>query len=79
MKASNGGCGMSDEAVKGSAIMVFNIDITHHFSRFVDRYIPGYVFFGDIPASSSPKPLQRGAGLRLLVDETRRLVGLENF
>ncbi|GLB37741.1 putative P-loop containing nucleoside triphosphate hydrolase protein [Lyophyllum shimeji] len=33
MKAANGGRGMSDEAVKS----------------FVDRYIPGYVFFGDIP------------------------------
>ncbi|KAF9469977.1 P-loop containing nucleoside triphosphate hydrolase protein [Collybia nuda] len=58
MKASNGGRGMSDDAVKG----------------FVDRYIPGYVFFGDIPVSSSP-----WSGLRLLVDETRCLVGIEKF
>jgi len=63
MKATNGGRGMSDENVKA----------------FVDRYIPGYVFFGDIPAPSFGKSLMIGRGLRLLIDEKRHLVGLEKF
>ncbi|KAK7045540.1 hypothetical protein VNI00_007372 [Paramarasmius palmivorus] len=37
MKARNGGKGMTDAAVK-----LFSV-----FNSFVDRYIPGYVFFGD--------------------------------
>ncbi|RDB24832.1 putative ATP-dependent kinase TDA10 [Hypsizygus marmoreus] len=62
MKALNGGHGMSDDAVKS----------------FVDRYIPGYVFFGDIPPMFSQHPWT-GNGLRLLIDEQRHQVGVETF
>jgi hypothetical protein len=40
--------------------------------RFVDRYIPGYVFFGDVQR-------WQGRGLRLLLDEQRRQLGVETF
>jgi len=62
MKAANGGRGMSDEAVKA----------------FVDRYIPGYVFFGDIPPTSA-EPRWAGKGLKLLIDEQRQHLGVEAF
>jgi len=63
MKDRNGGKGMNDESVK----------------TFVDRYIPGYIFFGDIPASSSPMPPWTGRSLKLAIDENRRHVGLTVF
>lgn len=60
MKAQNGGRGMTDEAVKG----------------FVDRYIPGYVFFGDIPPehSSINPPRWIGSSLTVSIDDHRRLL-----
>ena len=51
------------------------LDFTHSLSnkcRFVDRYIPGYVFFGDVRR-------WQGKGLRLSLDEERRQVGVETF
>ncbi|KAF5380348.1 hypothetical protein D9615_004699 [Tricholomella constricta] len=62
MKSTNGGRGMSDEAVKA----------------FVDRYMPGYVFFGDIPPFSF-EPQWAGKGIKLLIDEERRQLGVERF
>ncbi|KAF8070749.1 P-loop containing nucleoside triphosphate hydrolase protein [Lyophyllum atratum] len=62
MKAANGGRGMSVEAVKA----------------FVDRYIPGYVFFGDILPTSA-KPRWAGKSLKLLIDEQRQQLGVEPF
>ncbi|KAF4598676.1 P-loop containing nucleoside triphosphate hydrolase [Pleurotus pulmonarius] len=69
MKAQNGGRGMSDEGVK----------------HFVDRYIPGYVFFGE--GVSKPfeeqgdvkHPPWLGNGLRLVIGEERELVAVEEF
>ncbi|KAG6813517.1 hypothetical protein H0H92_010222 [Tricholoma furcatifolium] len=61
MKIANGGQGMSDEAVKA----------------FVDRYIPGYVFFGD--TSPSITPTWSGKGLKLLIDGQRKPLGVETF
>ncbi|THV05136.1 P-loop containing nucleoside triphosphate hydrolase protein [Dendrothele bispora CBS 962.96] len=90
MKASNGGKGMTDSAVK----------------LFVDRYIPGYVFFGDgisrgyvgespwpyngdkITNDAAPQsgnltlyqsPRWLGKSLRLVLDEKREIVGIEQF
>ncbi|TFK44891.1 P-loop containing nucleoside triphosphate hydrolase protein [Crucibulum laeve] len=65
MKAKNGGRGMSDDAVKS----------------FVDRYIPGYVFFGDeIPSGPDYQhPKWTGKGLTLLVNERRAVVGTSTF
>ncbi|KAF8178600.1 P-loop containing nucleoside triphosphate hydrolase protein [Mycena galopus ATCC 62051] len=65
MKARNGGKGMSDADVKA----------------FVDRYIPGYVFFGDGPAIGfgdlSPRWL--GNSLRIHIDDNRVVVATEGF
>ncbi|KAJ3784896.1 P-loop containing nucleoside triphosphate hydrolase protein [Lentinula aff. detonsa] len=76
MKARNGGKGMSDAAVK----------------LFVDRYIPGYVFFADgifkgyiVPSDgktmsrTAAYPQWLGRSLRVYIDERRNVVGVENF
>jgi D-glycerate 3-kinase len=68
MKALNGGKGMDDAAVKSSVrdLRISNF-FAHFFFRFVDRYIPGYVFFSrppDLPSVS-------GHGLIVVLDETR--------
>ncbi|KAI0368973.1 P-loop containing nucleoside triphosphate hydrolase protein [Pilatotrama ljubarskyi] len=70
MKARNGGKGMSDEQVE----------------RFVDRYIPGYVFFGDgvvegyeeAPGKKVTPPWS-GHGLRIQIGETREVVEVSKF
>ncbi|KAG7449667.1 P-loop containing nucleoside triphosphate hydrolase protein [Guyanagaster necrorhizus] len=69
MKASNGGKGMSDDAVKS----------------FVDRYIPGYVFFGQgvtegfTDANGPCLPPWLGNGLRVIVDEKRQVTEVQQF
>jgi len=68
MKAHNGGRGMSDASVKS----------------FVDRYIPGYIFYGD---SCSPSTLHEqpegpkwiGKGLTLFLDESRTVIKATSF
>ncbi|OCH86087.1 P-loop containing nucleoside triphosphate hydrolase protein [Obba rivulosa] len=70
MKASNGGRGMTDAQVEA----------------FVDRYIPGYVFFGDgvsdgyVDANGERKlPPWCGHGLRIQIGENREVVNVEKF
>ncbi|KAJ6593521.1 P-loop containing nucleoside triphosphate hydrolase protein [Mycena capillaripes] len=65
MKARNGGQGMSDAGVKA----------------FVDRYIPGYVFFGDGPTAGfdSQKPRWIGNSLRIRIDDNRVVVGTDRL
>ncbi|KAJ7496955.1 P-loop containing nucleoside triphosphate hydrolase protein [Mycena latifolia] len=65
MKANNGGKGMSDAGVKA----------------FVDRYIPGYVFFGDGPTIGFKSQLPRwmGKSLRICIDQSRIVVRTEIF
>jgi len=66
MKAKNGGLGMTDEQIK----------------RFVDRYVPGYLFFLDTIESrdpSLPAPTWLNSGLKLLIDENRECLGSEKF
>ena len=78
MKASNGGQGMSDEAVKLLVTSQFPpLDQLFSQFRFIDRYIPGYVFFGDVQPSLPPRWPSKG--LRLFVDETRQLVSVEEL
>ncbi|KAH8115344.1 hypothetical protein DFH11DRAFT_1877101 [Phellopilus nigrolimitatus] len=67
MKAKNGGKGMTDAQVK----------------TFVDRYIPGYVFFakgierGYVDASGERRlPRWLGNGLKVAIDEERELVSV---
>lgn len=58
---------------------------TFHVVSFVDRYIPGYVFFGE--GVSKPFEMQGdvkhppwlGNGLRLVIGEERELVAVEEF
>ena len=54
--------------------------------RFVDRYIPGYVFFGDgvtkgyVDASGERRlPRWSGSGLSVSIDENRELVRTDTF
>jgi len=63
MKARNGGKGMSDAGVKA----------------FVDRYMPGYVFFGDGPTIgfASQQPRWIGNSLRIMINDSREVVGTE--
>ncbi|KAH9920803.1 P-loop containing nucleoside triphosphate hydrolase protein [Amylocystis lapponica] len=70
MKSLNGGKGMSDAQVEA----------------FVDRYIPGYVFFGDGITEGSigvagerRLPPWVGHGLRIQVGENREVVDVSNF
>lgn len=51
--------------------------------RFVDRYIPGYVFFGDGVTDgyidgdgTHHAPPWSGQGIRILIDEHREVVGV---
>jgi D-glycerate 3-kinase len=67
MKARNGGQGLTDAAVKS----------------FVDRYIPGYVFFGDVspPAGEQPQhiPVWAAKALTLTLDEARKVTEVSTF
>lgn len=69
MKAKNGGRGMTDEQV----------------AQFVDRYIPGYVFFGDgvtrgyMHDSGIEAPPWSGNGLQIQIDENRDILGVYTF
>jgi len=70
MKASNGGKGMTDEQV----------------AAFIDRYIPGYVFFGDgvtrgmlLEDGSRKMPPWAGNGLQVQIDEKRNVVETRVF
>lgn len=71
MKAQNGGRGMTDQQVK----------------QFVDRYIPGYVFFSDgvvrgsLSAVDSDRkpPSWIGKSLRLMLGAQREVVNVEKF
>ncbi|KIM40286.1 hypothetical protein M413DRAFT_446466, partial [Hebeloma cylindrosporum] len=66
MKAKNGGQGLTDAAVKS----------------FVDRYIPGYVFFGDhflSPVGGRDVPPWAGKALVLTLDEAREVTEVSTF
>ncbi|GJE91428.1 hypothetical protein PsYK624_075780 [Phanerochaete sordida] len=70
MKAQNGGKGMTDEQVE----------------KFVDRYIPGYVFFGDgvtngqlDKAGGVQRPPWLGNGLCIQIGEGREVVNVSKF
>ena len=83
MKEKNGGYGMSDAAVKTFVIQAYSMiwpKSGYLFNRFVDRYIPGYFFFGDLrPSSSNRRPEWTGNGLALYLNETRDVVSVETF
>ncbi|KAI6116022.1 P-loop containing nucleoside triphosphate hydrolase protein [Pisolithus sp. B1] len=68
MKARNGGKGMTDEQVKA----------------FVDRYIPGYVFFGDgvnngLLDTEGKPPRWIGSGLVVTIGQDRELIETSKF
>lgn len=69
MKARNGGRGMTDEQVE----------------QFVDRYIPGYVFFGDgvkegmMDSGGRQPPPWAGRSLQIQIDENRDIIHQSQF
>lgn len=84
MKEKNGGSGMSDAALKTFVIRAHYTTIWPKSgflcNRFVDRYIPGYIFFGDLRSSSFNRPPKwTGNGLALYLDESREVVSVETF
>jgi D-glycerate 3-kinase len=49
-------------------------------NRFVDRYIPGYVFFGDVSSSAKINPQKwHGKSLTLIIDNHRSLQEVVEF
>ena len=79
MKANNGGRGMSEAAVK-LFVRFHSGCIFAYFSRFVDRYIPGYVFFGELPPVATDRPPKWvGRGLVLCLDEAREVTNIGNL
>lgn len=87
MKSLNGGKGMSDEQVSkcvhllslGGCRLIISF-------RFVDRYIPGYVFFGDgvviggkADDGTPCSPPWLGNGLRIQIGETREVLNVDQF
>jgi len=86
MKAQNGGRGMSDDAVKSFVIFATTVamNINGASNSFVDRYIPRYVFFGDIPLgdrehTQKVRPKWTGKGLILCLDDNREVTGATSF
>ena len=74
MKARNGGHGMSEMAVKQLVPRsTWSLWCTSPSFRFVDRYIPGYVFFGDPPPVVGRPPK---SGLVLCLDEAREVTDI---
>ncbi|KAJ3519881.1 hypothetical protein NM688_g9240 [Phlebia brevispora] len=70
MKSLNGGKGMTDDQV----------------SKFVDRYIPGYIFFGDgivkggeDESARSIRPPWLGNGLSIQIGEKRDVLKVDSF
>ena len=49
--------------------------------RFIDRYIPGYVFFGDVSTQDTVHHGTRwaGKGLKILLNDTREMVDCASF
>jgi D-glycerate 3-kinase len=88
MKARNGGMGMSDAEVNGFVQPLINmtrpeLNLLH---RFVDRFIPGYVFFEDGVRQGTKnadgtykQPSWSGNGLVITIGEDRNVVGVTNF
>lgn len=84
MKAANGGIGMTDEQVKK---YVQEVWVSLHCKlivsvRFVDRYIPGYVFFGEGVRRGGRvegRPAWEGRGLGITIDQDRRVLETEHF
>lgn len=95
MKARNGGKGMTDSQVEASVFALVYIyrsyfhKLTFHFSSFVDRYIPGYVFFGDGVTKgdlgqddeTGPRamPPWIGRGLIIQIGQDRQVVAVNSF
>ena len=94
MKSKNGGKGMTDEQVKTYApLLSVHLDGAYLDSfRFIDRYIPGYVFFSEGVRSGYTKldpqglktenrvlPPWLGHSLAITIDEHRNVVDTEKF
>ncbi len=87
MKARNGGRGMSDEQVaRYETVALFSDRRAQSAISFVDRYIPGYVFFGngvtdgyeETPGARKLPPWS-GRALCIVIGEYRELIRAEAF
>lgn len=80
MKAHNGGVGMSDDIVKTSVPTAQLLPAKYlTLVRFIDRYIPGYVFFGDASTQDTCGTRWAGKGLKILLNNTREMVDCATF
>lgn len=87
MKARNGGKGMSDQQVEKCVCLLHHGSVPDLFDlRFVDRYIPGYVFFGDGVTQGGldehgthQTPPWIGNGLCIQIGESREVVDVSTF
>lgn len=96
MKSLNGGIGMTDEQVKAYVVVDrIRIRANHRltrdleFNRFIDRYIPGYIFFSDgiesgyntTPGGDEDAngigPPWKGSLLRITIDDERAVIHVE--
>ena len=87
MKARNGGKGMSDEQIQGYVqFQLVGRGSDGGFCRFVDRYIPGYVFFGggvtegyEVEPGKWKRPTWSSRGLRIRIGESREVIESSTF
>lgn len=61
--------------------MPSKLTLNRNAIRFVDRYIPGYVFFGDIPPPFrlADQPRWIGKSLAMIIDDHMTLVKAVEF
>ncbi len=87
MKSLNGGKGMTDQQVEAYVSRcTFDVALCSSSTRFVDRYIPGYVFFGDGISEGGinengqhQRPPWIGNGLSIQIGEDRKVLNVGNF
>jgi D-glycerate 3-kinase len=94
MKAQNGGRGMKDDEVKGyrHVLVILSRTSDRQWScRFIDRYIPGYIFFsegvlwdynpseGRERDDTSAVPPWIGHGLRIILSLEREVEEVQHF
>jgi D-glycerate 3-kinase len=96
MKAQNGGRGMTDDEVKGYDHVLSYCYGSSVYSgssfRFIDRYLPGYIFFSDgvlrgyAPAEAGAPPDETsvippwiGNGLCIVLNLEREVEEVQHF
>ena len=73
---------MTDEQVTKYVSRSFASHIVYNTVRFVDRYIPGYEFFGKgvtIGGTMEGLPPWNGKGLQITIDQYRDVIDTKEF